>query len=300
MDLSDKNERTMSPEDPQDVSPTTQRGHKRKRLSHAYRCDGGNPCSPCVTDYLQCSYGFAIPSQGKSDTILKMVIQNNELVQKVLDEIQTYKSNDIIRDSRQLETGSQSLALKSGLPAAHDEINNATIPSRHRSGAYFMLQWPIFDDCEGLRQNIKNTVVLEAGRAPIEFSPLIRYPYVTADEVDRIINTFQQNVNFWMPTISLDQIQKVRQIVLTGQNDLTSDVCLAMLIMALGLACEFVEQKLHHDSKMESVAYRHLQMSSLYFEASSRASAVAQMEMTPVSAHCSLLTVLSPLSTFSG
>ncbi|KAH8819031.1 hypothetical protein F5884DRAFT_848371 [Xylogone sp. PMI_703] len=290
MDSLEKNDTALSPEEPQDTSPITKESHKRKRLSHACgncrakkkRCDGGNPCSPCVADYLQCSYGFAIPSQGKSDTILKMVIQNNELVQKVLDEIQSCKSNDINRGFKLAES-TPSFTPSARAPAIQDAINNAAITSRHRSGAYFMLQWSIFDDCIGLRENIRSTLVLEAERAPLQLSPSIRYPYVTSNEVDRIIDIFQQNVNFWMPTISLERIEKLRRIVLTGQSDLSSEVCLAMLVMALGLACESVECRLplRHGSGIGELSGHRLQMSFLYFDAASRASSIAQMEMTP-------------------
>lgn len=157
-----------------------------------------------------------------------------------------------------------------------------------------MLQWPIFDTFPQLRQNVLSTHVLEASRAPIELSPLMQYPYALPSEVDRIIDTFQRNVNFWMPTISLYRINQVREIVLSRRNDLTCDVCIAMLVMALGWACEYVEQKLRNDDGTEESVRHSWTMSSLYFEAASRANFITQMEMSPVAAQCLLLTALSP------
>ncbi|EGY23569.1 C6 zinc finger domain-containing protein [Verticillium dahliae VdLs.17] len=122
-------------------------------------------------------------------------------------------------------------------PPAANNLDNAVLASMHTSATEAVLQWPHFDVFPGLRDGYDPIFRLEQARPPIKSRSSTWYPFVTPREVDEILESFGQTVNFWYPTMSQQQMAGVRALIVNGVPEEDSiEVCLALLTMALGLA----------------------------------------------------------------
>lgn len=190
---------------------------------------------------------------------------------------------------------------QSGSPASElanpvrddDEMQNAVLESMHTSTTESVLQWPHFDVFPSLRENYVSIFQLEQSRPALITSPTSFHPYVTPDEVDMILDSFQHNVNFWYPTLSQGQLESVREVLISGRmSEDNTETCLALLTMALGYACETtvglnlsgdlsVNEKRRHGSKRK--------MGDLYFESALKKMYAALMDVSPTATHCLFL-----------
>ena len=109
----------------------------------------------------------------------------------------------------------------------------------HISTTESILQWPHFDVLPSLREDVKPIFSLEQGRSPMVISQNPMYPYVDSETVNGILEAFQRNVNFWYPTLSQSQVERVKAVLEGGvPSDESVLSCLTLLIMALGCASQ--------------------------------------------------------------
>jgi len=198
--------------------------------------------------------------------------------------------------------------------ATLNNLENAVLDSWHTSTTESVLNWPHFDVFPSLRQDYISIFQLEQSRPPIRTRTVIMYPYVTAEDVDGILDSFQQAVNFWYPTMSQTQLEKVRSIVNEGAFDQDHDgngtyTCLALLTMALGCASQVIAGltlpktlTLTEEEKKKRAAKR--AMGDIYFDSAVKRLYVAHMDVSSTATHClffaayvlSLSLSLSPFS----
>ncbi|KAJ0162692.1 hypothetical protein CTA2_4172 [Colletotrichum tanaceti] len=118
-----------------------------------------------------------------------------------------------------------------------NNYENAVLDSMHTSTTESVLQWPHFDAYPTLRDGYVSIFHLEQSRPPVRTRSTSMYPYVTAEDVEAILDSFEHTVNFWYPTMSRGQLGRVRGLIADGIPEEDSIlVCLALLTMALGCA----------------------------------------------------------------
>jgi hypothetical protein len=169
-------------------------------------------------------------------------------------------------------------------------MQNAVLESMHTSTTESVLQWPHFDVFPSLRENYVSIFQLEQSRPALVMSLASFHPYVAPDEVYMVLDSFQHNVNFWYPTLSQDQLEGVRELLISGRpSEDNTETCLALLTMALGYACQATvgldpggnldeNEKRRHGSKRR--------MGDLYFESALKKIYVALMDVSPTATHC--------------
>lgn len=128
---------------------------------------------------------------------------------------------------------------------SQSSLENAVLDAMHTSTTESILQWPHFDVFPSLRNDYVSIFELEHSRPPLELrSTSLGYPFLSDEELDAILEAFQGHVNFWYPTMSHQQLDKVRLTVkcfnASVEPDHTVDSCLAHLTMALGCASQVV------------------------------------------------------------
>lgn len=108
----------------------------------------------------------------------------------------------------------------------------------HTSATETVLQWPHFDVFPGLRDGYTSIFHLEQSRPPLKARSSTWHPFLSAREIDEVLDAFGDTVNFWYPTMSMAQLAHVRRLMTDGGGDADQDIgfCLALLTMALGLA----------------------------------------------------------------
>lgn len=245
---------------------------KRLRTSHAcdvcrarkIRCNGNTPCAACAAADNDCTYGSDANSRGKSDLILEGVLRVERFLQEMNATIAA-SSSSYADSARQImvSPGAQGSSIGrksfSGSPLAEihpgpqhhrqqtplsephhsNSLENAVLDSWHTSTTESLLQWPHFDVFPSLRDDYVSIFQLEQSRPPVRMRTSTMYPYVTAEDVDSIVDSFEHAVNFWYPTMSQKQLKKTRTIVTDGVFDEDGpSTCLALLTMALGCASQ--------------------------------------------------------------
>ncbi|KAL4945748.1 hypothetical protein BDV06DRAFT_218992 [Aspergillus oleicola] len=123
----------------------------------------------------------------------------------------------------------------------HDQISNAILSQFHSSATESILAWPQLKDLHGLRQNHRGSVFhLESQRSPLNQQTSGVLPYVDRAEVEKILAGFEDNVNFWYPTLSQAKLTEVELRILSGSLDDGIDSCLTLLVLALGCASHLI------------------------------------------------------------
>jgi hypothetical protein len=117
-------------------------------------------------------------------------------------------------------------------------------------------------------------------------------PFASSDELDSIISSFQQSINFWYPTMSKRIINGLKSRVSSGRLTEESESCLAFLLMALGCASEATTSSFQGDDESnwrdgEFLRQRKM-MGDMYFECAVRKIHVAYVEMSRAALHCLL------------
>ncbi|KAK3329963.1 hypothetical protein B0H66DRAFT_572223 [Apodospora peruviana] len=242
-------------------------------------CDGNTPCAACLATENDCTYGSEANSRGKSELILEGVLR----VEKFLHEMKATITQPAISNSNShssphppsayhqpagpiaelhLSPQDQQQQNRQHTPTAaaatattatttepqnspsSNNLENAVLDSWHTSTTESVLQWPHFDVFPSLRHDYVSIFQLEQSRTPIKTRASMVYPYVTAEDVDDILDSFSHAINFWYPTTSREQLEKTRAMVTAGNFDDPTengaDSCLALLTMALGCASQVV------------------------------------------------------------
>lgn len=120
-------------------------------------------------------------------------------------------------------------------PQYQNNFENAVLDSMHTSTTESVLQWPHFDAFPNMRDGYVPIFHLEQSRPAVKTRATPVYPYVTAEDIDEIIESFEHTINFWYPTMSRGQLEQVRNLIADGIPEGDSIlVCLALLTMALG------------------------------------------------------------------
>lgn len=160
----------------------------------------------------------------------------------------------------------------------------------HTSTTESILQWPHFDVFPSLRHDYISIFQLEQSRSPFRTRNTTMYPYVTAKDVDGILDSFEHTVNFWYPTLSRGELDRVRVAMTTGGfDDDDSTGCLALLTMALGCASQVtsgltVGADLGEEEGKRRAASR--AMGDMYFDSAVRKLHVAHMDVSATATHC--------------
>lgn len=232
-----------------------------------------------------------------ADVILGVVSQNQRLLQQLLAQ-QATPVLETQERHRQRRYSKESLSTRTAYPdnspgATHPDsalnaIANASIPPQHTSSAQAMLAWQIFDSDEELHRGVASMYRLERLRPPLTLSATMTFAYASPIEVSEARDCFTRNVNYWMLILTLAELDRLEGIVLSGVSTLDPDFCLAMSVMALGWACNLLEDQIKDGiiKPMDQPSRRKLHMSSLYFQAALHVLPRVQLETTRVTAQC--------------
>ncbi|KAG7147425.1 multidrug resistance regulator 2 like protein [Verticillium longisporum] len=301
---------------------------KRLRTSHAcdacrakkIRCNGNTPCASCDGSRQECTYGSEANSRGKSDLILESVLRVEKFLHEMKSAVPAIIAPSPQDHQQQQHRRRQSMVSpnlptavpraasfsssprtevlhhrtplsESHWPPAANNLDNAVLASMHTSATEAVLQWPHFDVFPGLRDGYDPIFRLEQARPPIKSRSSTWYPFVTPREVDEILESFGQTVNFWYPTMSQQQMAGVRALIVNGVPEEDSiEVCLALLTMALGLAGQ-VTAKLasgttsltqkDHETRASKKA-----MADVYFDGVLKRLHVVHTHIGSTSTHC--------------
>lgn len=177
-------------------------------------------------------------------------------------------------------------------------LENAVLDSMHTSTTESVLQWPHFDVFPSLRHDYVSIFELEQARPPVKMrAASILCPFVADEDMEGILDAFQGNVNFWYPTLSRHQLDKVRLMVKcfnAGAADQhTVESCLAHLVMALGCASQTVAGLISGAPFTEEEMKRRAQrreMGDLYFDHALRRLHVVHMDVGSVATQCLFFT----------
>ncbi|OJJ06629.1 hypothetical protein ASPVEDRAFT_875787 [Aspergillus versicolor CBS 583.65] len=278
---------------------------KRKRTSHAcdacrhrkVRCDGRQPCATCSATGEDCLYGAEAIPKSKSDLILDVVLRSENLLREMSAHMVRLPVHNRSPNSSSPLAFFSPPTVDSHRPGTSpDQISNATLSQFHSSTTESILAWPHFKDFHPLRQNYQGSVFfLESQRSPLKHRSTATLPYVGKSEIDVILRSFEQNVNFWYPTLSRNRSTEVEIQILSNSLDEDIASCLALLVMALGCASELI-RSLGSDTmaSAEELEQRHRWqlMSGLYFDLSFRKIHLAQAECTTEAVQCLFFTAL--------
>lgn len=120
--------------------------------------------------------------------------------------------------------------------------------------------------------------------------PTVVYPYVAAEDIDNILDSFEHNANFWYPTLSQSQLDKSRAMLKSeGPIDDSLDACLALLTMALGCASQVTTGLTENERLTDQEARRRVskrKMGDLYFDSALKKLHVAHLSVTSTATQC--------------
>ncbi|KAH8645821.1 hypothetical protein BX600DRAFT_478032 [Xylariales sp. PMI_506] len=273
---------------------------KRLRTSHAcdvcrsrkIRCDGKQPCQACNVSKQECSYGSEANTRGKSDLILEGVMRVEKLLQQMNTSIVLLSPSPAVHtpQSAAPPLSQRSLSTDDVSPGHHQQSNleNAILDSLHTSTTESILAWSYFDAFPSIRQNYVSIFQLEQSRPRLQMRSSLMYPYLSGAELETILNSFQDAVNFWYPTLSLTQLDHVRLLVSHGLHEGTDDpvaACCAQLVMALGCASEVVHGLVQNEDVVptqEDIRAKNARraMGELYFDGAMRSLHAVHAEMS--------------------
>lgn len=168
----------------------------------------------------------------------------------------------------------------------------------HTSTTESVLQWPHFNAFPSLRNDYIAIFDLEQSRPQIKMSPTpTKYPAVSDQEVDATLDSFQDNINFWYPTMTWQQLDEVRAIVKAFKagvlEEHTVESCLAHLTMALGCASQTIGGLVSGTTLSEWELKRRAsrrEMGDLYFDYALRRLHIVHMDVGSVATQCLFFT----------
>jgi len=182
-------------------------------------------------------------------------------------------------------------------PASPDndfaKVANATIPSTHISATEDLLNSSVAAPFPSLRAKFRPIFLLESTSPAIPFQPRSIRPVFTREEAERLLKSFQLNVNFWYPTVSKNTLQTLFEKMQDGFFGNTCEDCAALLVLALGAASELI--KLVHSSGehrgFESRQHQGelMSMATVCFDEAMKLLTVAYMEVSPIATQCVFL-----------
>ncbi|UNI24268.1 hypothetical protein JDV02_010031 [Purpureocillium takamizusanense] len=305
-------------------SPSHEPARKRLRTSHAcdicrsrkIRCDGNRPCATCLASDQDCAYGSEASSRGKTDLVLDGVLRIEQTLRELNSTITAYSTlggrqascssptahattTSYVDSPPAIDTASSRTSHPqiqtpiSGAPpdrGANGAFENAVLDSMHTSTTESVLQWHHFDGFPSLRNDYTPIFQLEQSRPALSMKIATVYPYVTSEDVDSILDSFQQNVNFWYPTMSLRQLDRARAVLNSGATSEDSiESSISLLTMALGCASqatagleatvELTDQELRWRTSRR-------QMGDVYFDVALKKAYNAHLSVSSVSAQC--------------
>ncbi|KAK3393315.1 hypothetical protein B0H63DRAFT_491346 [Podospora didyma] len=266
-------------------------------LTVSLRCNGHTPCESCAATQNECTYGSEANSRGKSDLILEGVLRVerflHEMNAAIRDRSTTHDLSSCRSPLAEIHQLRQHHRQRTPLSEPHNpsSLENAVLDSWHTSTTESLLQWPHFDVFPSLRHDYVSIFQLEQSRTPVRTRTSTMYPYVTAEDVDGIIDSFEHAVNFWYPTMSQNQLKKTRAIVTDGVFDEDGPhTCLALLTMALGCASQVTAgltpgttQLSDEETKRRA---RRRAMGDVYFDGVLKKLHVAHTGVSSTATHC--------------
>lgn len=180
-----------------------------------------------------------------------------------------------------------------------NSFENAVLDSMHTSTTESILQWPHFDVFPSLRNDYVSIFELEQSRPAITMAPTsLMTPFISDQELDEILEAFENNVNFWYPTMSRHQLDRVRLMVKCFnagvEQEYTIESCLAHLTMALGCASQTVAgltsptTPLTPDDLKQRA--RHRETGDLYFDHALRRLHTAHTALSSLATQCLFFT----------
>jgi len=211
-------------------------------------CDGRNPCVSCSESDYECGYGITgeTNQRGKSDLILegilrveKSLCEMNAVIaspRNILSHRITLPSIDSSHETVSAVTDQSYQKSPQSFTSTLQNLQNAILDSMHTSATESVFQWSCFDAFPSLRQMYVSIFHLEQSRPPIKIRESTMYPYICDTEMDQIITSFEQTINFWYPTMSRAKLKAARSVLSAGDMDDSTTSCIASLIMALGCA----------------------------------------------------------------
>ncbi|KAL2869004.1 fungal specific transcription factor domain-containing protein [Aspergillus lucknowensis] len=288
---------------------------KRKRTSHAVNsprnpvhgvcspvlvCDGRQPCATCSSTGEDCLYGAEAIPKSKSDLILDVALRSEHILREMSAHLRTLLGPGSPVDPR-VAPSPLAFFSPATIDSTHrpgsppDQISNAILSQFHSSTTESILAWPHFKDFHALRQNYRGSVFhLESLRPSLKHRSSGVLPYVAKSEVDNILRSFEENVNFWYPTLSRATRTEVELQTLSSGLDEGISSCLSLLVMALGCASELIHCV---GSDIEECAdaeqhHRWRLMSGLYFDLAFKKIYLAQAECSTEAVQCLFFTAL--------
>ncbi|KAF7554465.1 hypothetical protein G7Z17_g2936 [Cylindrodendrum hubeiense] len=294
------------------------------------RCDGGTPCTTCATADQDCTYGAESNSRGKNDLILEGILRVEKFLHEInANLVSTQLRSSATATLRPCLTIAQSTgsqpdrrlsyvspnaqfgssfsgsphnegnarrpsiiqeALSESHPSNGYSFDNAVLDSMHTSTTESILQWPHFDVFSSLRTDHTSIFHLEQSRSILPVRPNAMYPYVTIEDIDSILDSFENNLNFWYPTMSQDQLQSIRATLQAGvPSEDNVEACLTLLTMALGCASQAIAGLGPGEVLTEDESRRRLmkrKMGDIYFECALKKLYVAHLHTNSVAAQC--------------
>lgn len=262
------------------------------------RCDGQERCSSCLNLGIECHYGHEIASsKGKSDLILSSILRLEQSIANIDLNVSALRQ-DVVSinpashfSPREIRSETARTTSFSGPSPAQDELNefsNATI-SEHTSTTEAILHWPIFDSFPQLRQEnvVKSGAIfwMENSRQR-NIGRDSTIPFLSEDELDRLIVAFSGTINFSYPIISQAALDNLRIQYSALEMDNSTRTCLTLLVMALGCAAETV---LAEDNR-KLIRLRFL--GRIYFDAAVSRLHAAYSTISTESIQCLALTAL--------
>jgi hypothetical protein len=119
------------------------------------------------------------------------------------------------------------------------------------------------------------------------------YPYVTAEEVDVVLDSFSHAINFAYPTMSRDQLVQCSQSIVDASVMQATDsaACLSLLAMALGCASEATSGLLFSELNAENRKWRASRraMGDVFFDLAMKWIPFAHTDISSTAAQCLLL-----------
>jgi hypothetical protein len=169
-------------------------------------------------------------------------------------------------------------------------IHNAVLAPLHTSTTESILQWPHFDGFPELRQIYVSIFHLEQSRPSIIERSAAAMPWFNETDLDSIIETFENSINFWYPTMSRAKILLARERILKGDFDSSTSSCLAVLTLCLGCAAQYIPAD--GGSWDADIDFRQSRVASseMYMDNVFRKLHVAHMEMSTIATQCLFFT----------
>ncbi|WDK12921.1 C6 zinc finger domain-containing protein, partial [Colletotrichum graminicola] len=177
-----------------------------------------------------------------------------------------------------------------------NNYDNAVLDSMHTSTTESVLQWPHFDAYSAMRDGYVSIFHLEQSRQAVKTRSTSMYPYVTSENIEGIIDSFEYTINFWYPTMSRNQLEQVRDLISGGIPEEDSILaCLALLTMALGCAGQVTAglttgKALSGEERKRRAAMK--AMGDVYFDSVLKKLHVVHTNVGSTATHCLFFTAM--------